>query len=157
MPVPKDLDPASWHRHFAMEANNRAWQLAEQPARTEAENREMLGLAHASAWHWSAVGTELHHMRATMLLAQVLALTGDGAGAFGLATQMRDYFVARDDTPDWELAFTHAIFANAAHVAGRAEAHAKAYGDASIAMAAIADPADRDVVLKTFNQVPPPA
>jgi len=26
--TPEDLEPDNWHRYFAMENNNRAWQLA---------------------------------------------------------------------------------------------------------------------------------
>lgn len=36
-------------------------------------------------------------------------------------------FFTSNDTPDWELAFTHAILAQAAHVAGDAGLHASAY------------------------------
>jgi hypothetical protein len=31
----------------------------------------MLDAAHASAWHWAKVGSELNRMRATLLLAEV--------------------------------------------------------------------------------------
>ena len=46
--IPEDSDPNNWHRYFAMECNNRAWQLAVQ-SRTHEENLEMLNAAHAAA------------------------------------------------------------------------------------------------------------
>jgi hypothetical protein len=49
--------------------------------RSAAEDQEMLNAAHASAWHWAGVGTELNRMRATMLLAEVHALLGLGQSA----------------------------------------------------------------------------
>lgn len=156
MPRPTDLDPASWHRDFAMEANNRAWALAEQPARSADEAREMLSAAHASAWHWAAIGTELQRMRATMLLAQVHALVGDAPRAFDFASQMRAFFLEQPDTPDWELAFTHAIYAHAAHVAGKQAEHRVGWQQAREALEAIADAEDRAIVEKTFSQVPRP-
>lgn len=156
MPLPTDLEPASWHRHFAMQANNRAWALAEQPARSADETREMLSTAHASAWHWFAIGTELHRMRATMLLAQVHALVGDAPRAFAYASQMRAFFLEQPDTPDWELAFTHTIYANAAQVAGKAAEHRAAWQQAREALDAIADAEDRAIVEKTFAQVAKP-
>jgi hypothetical protein len=156
MKLPTELDPAAWHRHFAMEANNRAWSLAELPQRDAAAEREMLDVAHASAWHWAAIGNELHRMRYTMLLAQVHALVGDGERAIVYATPMRDFFVARDDTPDWELAFAHAIYANAARVAGQRDAYIAAYAQAAQALDAIADTQDREIVARTFRQVPAP-
>lgn len=156
MPAPTDTDPAAWHRFFGSSANNRAWALAEQAARTPDEDAEMRRSAHAAAWHWEAIGTALHRMRATMLLAQVHALTGDGSEALRLATEMRDYFVGNADTPDWEIAFTHAIHAHAAQVAGEAGLHRASYERARNAIDAIADDEDRAIVLKTFTQVPSP-
>src|SRR6266496_46965 len=113
---PEDTDLVSWHRHFAMEANNRAWQLSIEP-RDPVRDREMLDAAHASAWHWQVAGTKLNHMRATMLLAEVHALLGHGRTALAYAREMREYFVHKADTPDWETAFAHAVYAHAAHAA----------------------------------------
>ena len=151
---PTDTDPHSWHRYFAMEYNNRAWDLSVE-ARSMEEDREMLNAAHASALHWGAAGTETHQMRATMLLAEVHALLGYGPSALAYATAVRDYFLNRD-TPDWEVAFTHAIHAHAAHAAGDRAAHRDAYALAADAIAAIAGEEDREIVAKTFAQVPAP-
>jgi hypothetical protein len=53
-------------------------------------------------------------------------------------------------------AFTHAILAQAAHVASDAGLHASAYADAQTALQAIADPQDRAIVEETFALVPEP-
>jgi hypothetical protein len=66
---------------------------------------------------------------------------------------MRTYFVGRE-TADWELAFTHVIHAHAASAAGAVETHRIAYGNALVAIKAIADEEDRTIVNKTFQQVP---
>ena len=116
----------------------------------------MLDAAHASAFHWGEIGTDLHRMRATMLLAEVHALLGNGALALKLAEEMRAYFLGRADTPDWELAFTHAIHAHAAHAAGDLAGHRASHGAAQSALAAIADAEDRRIVDETFAQVPVP-
>jgi hypothetical protein len=150
-----DGDRAAWHERFAAECNNRAWELSVAP-RSAAEDREMLDAAHASAWHWAKVGSELNRMRATMLLAEVHALLGMGERALADAGEMRAYFLGRE-SPDWEIAFSHAIFAHAAHVAGRAAEHRDAYAQAEAALAAIADDEDRAIVAATFAHVPPPA
>ena len=91
-------------------------------------------------------------MRATLLLAAVHALLGFGTSAFAFAEETRDYFLARE-TADWELAFVHSIHAHAAAVAGHAAAHAASYAEARAALAAVADPTDREIVAKTFDQV----
>lgn len=152
--VPEDLEPGNWHRYFAMENNNRAWQLAVEE-RTAEQDLEMLDAAHASALHWSAIGTELHRMRAKTLLAEVHALLDFGASALGYANEIRDYFLGRE-TADWELAYVHVIHAHAAAAAGDHQLHNESYAAAGPAMDAIADEEDRKVVLQTFAQVPAP-
>jgi hypothetical protein len=152
--VPQDNDPKSWHSYFAIECNNRAWDLAAR-SRSAVENEEMLNTAHASALHWGFAGEESNRMSALMLLAEVHALVGNGSLALDYAEQMRRFFL-KADTPDWELAFTHTIYAHAAYVAGDTETFEHAYEEARRAVGAISDTQDREVVLQTFNQVPTP-
>jgi len=152
---PSDGERAAWHKRFAAESYNRAWDLS-TAVRSPADDREMLDVAHAAAWHWGKVGTELNRMRATMLLAEVHALLGMGERALAHAEEMRAYFLAQE-SPDWEIAFSHAIYAHAAHVAGRAAEHRDAYAQAEAALAAIADDEDRAIVAATFRHVPLPA
>jgi hypothetical protein len=155
VPPPETTDLAQWHRFFAMQGNNSAWKLAAD-ARTAAQKAELLDVAHASAWHWKAIGTELNRMRVDMLLAEVHALLGHGATAMAYAKGMQAYFLGKSDTPDWELAFTHAVHAHAAHAAGEYDAHRASYGLAEAAVAAIKDEEDRAIVLETFRNVPGP-
>ena len=143
------------HRNFAIECNNRAWDLCVQ-VRTAAEDEELLNAAHAAAFHWGHAGNERNHMRATMLLAEAHALLGLGPTALAYANRMKGYFLQQSDTPDWELAFTHAIHAHAAAVAGAVEDHKASYAQAEAAIAAIAAEEDRQIVMATFEQVPPP-
>lgn len=153
--TPQDTDPASWHRFFAIENNNRAWTLAAMPVRTDNESLEMLNTAHAAALHWSNVGTELNVMRAKTLLAEVHALCNFAQSSLALAEDVRRYFLDRE-TDDWEIAFVHTIHAHAASAAGNVQQHRDSYQAAEQAIAAIADDADRNVVLETFVQVPIP-
>ena len=155
MDSPENTTPESWHRFFAATANNSAWALAERPAR-DVDLRELLNAAHASAWHWQAVGNELNRMRALMLLAQAHAVAGLGKTALAYADEMRSYFLAAPKTPDWELAFVHAIHAHAASAAGSAEQHARSYAEAAKAVAAIVDAEDKEIVERTFRHVPAP-
>lgn len=138
-----------------MQCNNRAWELSVK-TRTAAEDKEMLDAAHASAYHWAQVGSELNRMRSTMLLAEVHALLGHGNTALALATEMRRYFLGRSDTPDWELAFTHAIYAHCTHAAGDIKEHRAAYQEAVATLASVKDEEDRRIVAQTLNQVAAP-
>ena len=138
-----------------MQANNRAWELSIAEKRTTDEDREMLDAAHASAWLWSAIGTELNCMRATMLLAEVHALAGDPAVAMRHAHAMRNYFLGRE-TPDWEIAYTHPITAHCAATAGARSLHRDTTVAARAAIAAVADAEEREIVEKTFVHGPAP-
>ena len=148
-------DSARWHKRFGVQCNNRAWELSYR-TRTPDEDREMLDMAHAAAWHWSHVGTELHRMRATMLLAEVHAALGMGETAMAYADTVRRYFLASAETADWELACMHTVHAHAAHAAGRSAEHRDSYARAREALAAIAAEEDREVIVKTFERVPAP-
>src|SRR5258708_1741541 len=151
---PEADDVAKWHRKFAMSCNNRAWELSVVP-RTPAQDAEMLSLAHASAWHWGQVGTELNQVRAKMLLAEVHALLGLGPSALQFAREIRQYF-ARGETPDWEIAFVHTVCAQAAFAAGESAEYKVEYAKALAALNAIGEPEDREVVAKSFRLVPAP-
>ncbi len=152
--IPESTNPEDWHRYFAIENNNRAWEFAAR-SRTEEEDREMLNSAHASALHWNVAGTELNHMRAKTLLAEVHALLGFGSSALAYVEEVREFFLNRDSA-DWELAFLHTIHAHAAYVAGEFDLHASVYAEAVRTIEAIVDEEDRKIVLSTFNLVEEP-
>jgi hypothetical protein len=147
-------EATAWHRRFAAAGNNRAWDLSEQ-TRDAAQDREMLDAAHAAAWHWTKVGTELNRMRATMLLAEVHALLGLGRSALAYAEEMRAYFLGIQ-SPDWEVAFVHVIHAHAASAAGEAEKHRTSYGLAVAALGAVSNDKQRALAARTFSHVPKP-
>jgi len=151
--APEEL--ARWTRRFAVECNNRAWRLAEAPGRTAEEDEEMLHSAHAAALHWGQVGTELHRARATMLLAHVHGLLGHGESAMEYATRSFAY-VASHDSPPWEVAFAHAVLANAASAAGKRDLHGKHYAIAKALGASLPDEEERAIFEATFRAVPVP-
>jgi len=154
--LPETADPSAWVRYFAIEANNRAWQLASKPKRSDSESLEMLNAAHASSYHWNSVGTDLNRIRASYLVAEVHALLGFGATAMSLATDVIAYF-HDNDAPNWERAYIHVIHSHAAAAAGDTDAHAASYAKAEAAIECIADAEDRRIVEETFAQVPRPA
>lgn len=70
------FDLAQAHRWFAVEFNNRAWDLLEKDGRTADETQTMLHAAHAAAIHWKAIGTPLNEQRAENLLATAYLQAG---------------------------------------------------------------------------------
>jgi hypothetical protein len=151
--APEEL--ARWTRWFAIECNNRAWRLAEAQRRTGDEDEEMLHSAHAAALHWGRVGTELHKARATMLLGHVHALLGHGAIARDYARKSFEY-VASHDSPAWEVAFAHAVLANAAAAARETQLHSRHYAMAKALGAALSDAEERAIFDATFAAIPAP-
>jgi hypothetical protein len=152
--IPADELP-KLHKYFAVECNNRAWRLAESARRSPEDDREMLDAAHAAAFHWSRIGTELNSARAQMLLAHVHALRGHGEIAMKYARAAFD-FVASRASPAWELAFAHAVLANAAAAMRDPALHGAHYREAKVLGAAL-DEGDRAVFEATFRSVPVPA
>ena len=152
---PSAEELARWHRWFAIECNNRAWQLADQATRTAAEADEMLNSAHAAALHWAQVGTPLNDARAQMLLGHVHAILGNGATAQRFA-RASHAFLTTVDTPDWEIAFSHAVMANAAAAAKDPAAHRLHHAAARAAGDRIAGGEDRAIFEATFARVPAP-
>jgi hypothetical protein len=77
--VPFDMNRAQ--RWFAVEFNNRAWELVEKIERTAAETEEMIHAAHAACIHWAAAGKVVNQLRAQCLLATAYAAAGLGEAA----------------------------------------------------------------------------
>ncbi len=151
-PSPEEV--GKWHRWFAIECNNRAWTLAEAEQRSNAEDAELLACAYSAAYHWSQVGTAENAALAEMLLAQAHALLGHGDLALHYARRTFDW-VAANSRPDWEVAFAHAILANAAHAAGDGALHAEHYAIAKLAGDALGAE-DKAIFDATFRLIPPP-
>jgi hypothetical protein len=153
--APTDPDPDKWQRRFAVEFNNRAWRLSESPARSEAEDAEMLSAALAAAYLWAQVGTPHNVALADMLLGHVHALAGHPGLALKHAQASYD-FVMANDSADWEVAFAHAVLAHAAAAGGDAALHRQHYLQAQTLGEALADEEERDIFNATFRQIPAP-
>ena len=151
--LPENLLPESWHRFFAITANNAAWDMSES-LEDVLNHTELLDAAHASAWHWRVAGTTINQMRSTMLLALIHARMDMGPSAWIYAESMKKYFTEISETPDWELGFVYAIHAWAALACGKLDEYKVSYHKASECLEAIKDPEDRAVVLKTFSLIP---
>ena len=152
-PAPEEIE--KWDRWFANETNNIAWTLAEDSGRTAAQREEMLNAAHASAFHWSRVGSDLNKARADMLLGLVHALLGNGPLAMTHARRSFEYISAHE-SPDWEFALAHAVLANAAHAAGETALYVTQYALARSSGDAIADSGDKEIFERISVQLPTP-
>ncbi|MFN8460021.1 MAG: hypothetical protein U0401_36115 [Anaerolineae bacterium] len=143
-------------RWFAVNCNNRAWELAAQAERTSTEAQEMLYAAYAAAFHWSKIGQPINGARADVTLAHVHALLGHGQLAQQYAQRCLSFF-EQTGGEDWDIAFAHAEMAHAAAVNGNRELHAQHYAAAQTQGAAIQDEEDRQIFLGELARIPPPS
>lgn len=153
---PSEDDVKRFHRWFAVECNNAAWALAECDTRSPADDAHMLDAAHAAAFHWRVVGTEINAVRAQSLLGLVHAMVGSKTLARRYADASLDYFLRNPPDP-WELALAHAIASLAAATSGDRARHREQYELARAASERIVDPEEKSIFLATFGRVPVPA
>lgn len=154
MEHPSSEELARFHRFFAVEANNEAWQRTLDEL-ASMDHTAMLNAAHAAAYHWAVVGTDLNAFRATLLLAHVHAYCGHGEIAWTYAMQCNDFF-ERHALAGWEGSFTLMIIAQAAYVSGRPDQHRNWYDRAAAHIEAIEDKTDREIVEMTWKNIPVP-
>lgn len=158
MPAPDPTEIRRFHRWFAVECNNRAWDLAALPSRTADQDREMLLTAFASAYHWSEVGEPVNFMRGDMLLACVHSLLGRGEQGLHYARRCLEFCEAgatKAQAADWDVAFAHLQMSLAGHAVGDGELHALHHARAA-ALGRALDEEDRKIFEEEFARVPAP-
>jgi hypothetical protein len=153
---PSEDEVNLWRRRLGSGANNRGWALAEKSSRTPDEDAEMLHAAHASRYLWSKIGTERNFALADLLLGQVHALLGHAKTATEYSNRAFAYFTSHASEP-WELAFVHAVRANAACASSDASLHRDSYAKALEIADTLTDPEDRKVFDATLSVIPKPA
>jgi hypothetical protein len=152
-PKPTPEETAGWQRRLAAQANNHAWQLAEQATRTPAEGEQMLQAAHAAAYFWGLVGDATQRALAALLLAHAYAtlrLPGPAAHHFAQAEP------ALAGGEPWVCALLQAVAANVAAARNDTAAHRLHYRKATEQIATLPDPEDRAVLEATLRVLPVP-
>jgi hypothetical protein len=144
-----------WHRYFAIECNNLAWDLASQPSRTSEETQKMLYSAYAAAFHWSIIGKPINAARADVALAHTHALAGQGEQALGYARRCLEFFKSQP-AEDWDIAFAYAEMALASSTLGNNELHRDYYQKAQSLGEAITDAEDRKIFMEELARIPKP-
>ena len=118
----------------------------------------MLKAAQAAAQEWQKNGDELERARGAILLGQVYALLGDGKQALQYAREAFAYVSEHEkETPPWQVAFAHAVMANAAAANGESSLHKTHYQRAKTLGSELTDDDERALFEATFRTVPVPA
>jgi hypothetical protein len=121
-------------RKLATNLFNRVWTLMEKPDRTRDDDDEMLHAAHASRYHWGAVGEAQHRARGEWQISRVYTVLGRGEPAIAHARRCLD-ICRQHGIGDWDIAYAYEALARAyktAHQATEARKYkklARAAGD----------------------------
>ncbi|MBI1338305.1 MAG: hypothetical protein GC164_15290 [Phycisphaera sp.] len=155
MPEPDQTEIDRWHKWFAIECNNRAWELITLPERSGDQSHELELVAHASAYHWSVVGKPIHVARADCLLSAMLVALRRGDEAMRYAKRYLG-FCELNDCEAWDRAFAHAGVAHAAYLLGDLATHNLEYTTAKTLGESLTDEEDRKQFFSEFARVPAP-
>jgi hypothetical protein len=123
--------------------------LIEKADRTPAETDEMIHAAHASAYHWSKAGTTVNLGRGEWQIARVYSVLRRAEPALWHAARCLAYVeaaVIAGEAEDWDLPAAREAMARAAAVAGDGVEAIRWRDLAREALAAIEDPADRELI-----------
>jgi hypothetical protein len=144
---PAILDPAQ-HRAEAVALFNAVWQMLDDPDRAPAEDDQMVHAAHASRWHWSQAGELAGDQQLAVgewQCSRVYSVLGRGEPAVHHAKASLAICEAAG-LGDWVVAAAHEALARAYAAAGDGDEARAWLVRARAATAAIADPADREVI-----------
>lgn len=152
---PSPEETALWQKRLASQANNRAWSLAEQAARSADEDEEMLQAAHAAMYFWKMMGTARNHAHAAQLLAHVYALLRLPNPAKYYHRKSSQFFASSLNEP-WESALVHAVSASVAQASGDRNGYLESYAKAEEAIRNLEDPEDRHILNAALRVIPKP-
>ena len=139
----------SQDRQLGVELYNSSWALLEKAERTPAEDDELLHQAHASTYHWlEAPECEpKNRARGEWLCSRVYSVVGRAEPALHHARRCLAIVESHpENMEDWDVAFAYEALARASSVAGRSEDAERFAQHARKAVAAVADPEDREHV-----------
>jgi hypothetical protein len=143
-----DILDADTHRQLGAQLFNHVWALLDTEDRTAQVDDEMLHAAHASRWHWAQSGATDVRQRLAVgewQCSRVYAVLGRGEPALFHAGRCQQ-LAESESIEEWVLASAHEAMARASRVAGDRQAFEEWRERARVAVAAIADAEDREVI-----------
>jgi len=153
---PGELDAAT-HRRLGVDLFNHTWTLIDKADRTAAETDEMIHAAHASRYHWSKAGTIANLGRGEWQCSRVYATLGRGEPAVWHARRCVEYSeaaAAAGEAESWDVPSSYEAMARAMAVAGDRAAAEEWRSRARAAVAAIAEPEDRQIIEQDLATLP---
>ena len=149
-----ETSPAD-ERALASRLFNDVWALLEREDRSPAESERMVHMAHASRFHWDAVGGDQQRAIGEWQVSRVYATLGRAEPALHHARACVAY-AAADGVDSWVAASAQEGLARALVVAGDLEAARTAREAALARLADVTDPEDREIVEADIDSLPLP-
>ena len=140
------------HRAMAMMLFNQTWTLLDETHRTPAQDREMLGAALGSHYHWSLVGEERNFAISDWQVARVLV----ELGAVDLAQNFADLALRRavdGNLGPFLVGCGHEVLARVADAKGDKEARDNHLNRADDILSMIDDQEERDVLRSDLDRL----
>ncbi len=131
------------HRRLAVDLFNAVWRFLEQPDRSAAEDDTMLHAAHASRFHWGAIGAPVNLVRGEWQISRVYTVLGRPEAAVYHARRCLELCEGAE-LEDWDLPYAYEALARAHAVAGEADEAARYKGLAREHGSRIVDADDRE-------------
>jgi hypothetical protein len=136
---------AEEERQLAVELFNRAWTLMETAERTEEQDDELINTAHASAYHWTQVGTPANRARSEWQLSRAYTVLDRPEPALHHARRCLAYCEENPEAiEDWDLPYAHEALARAHALAGEADVAGRHAAAARELAAGVAGAEDRE-------------
>jgi hypothetical protein len=139
---PPELDRET-ERRLAAGLYNETWRLIELPARSPAQDDDLIHTAHASRYHWSRVGEAVNLARGEYLCSRVYAVLERPEPSVWHARRCLEILTEAGGGEDHDLAAAYEALARAYGVAGDREQMHDWLARAREAVEAIANPKDR--------------
>jgi hypothetical protein len=132
-------------RQLAVDLFNRAWTLMETDERTEEQDDELINTAHASAYHWTQVGTPANRARSEWQLSRAYTVLDRPEPALHHARRCLAYCEENPEAiEDWDLPYAHEALARAHALAGEADVAGRHAAAAHELAAGVAGAEDRE-------------
>ena len=139
-------------RALAVDLYNHVWTLLEDTTTPEQQD-EVVHCAHASAWHWSRVGTTQNRAIGEWQLSRVYAVLARAEPALHHAHRAHDLATEVGDV-QWLVASAYEALARAYAVAGDRD-RARLWRDRAVeALDSVDDPEDREIVEGDIASLP---
>jgi hypothetical protein len=144
--APFELDSET-ERRVAAGLFNDVWTLLEKEERTPEEDDAMVHSAHASAYHWSVVGTPERWVRGEWQCSRVYAVLGRPEPALAHARRCLE-LCEEHGIGDFDLAYAYEALSRAHALAGDGGEASRWRSRAEEATRGVAEDDDRELLLQ---------